>query len=254
MPDKKRKITLKSILITVLSIGTTLFLFSTAFLWSDFNNKLNICQIKFSETKVLDNHIYNLMLADLIGLNHNQINLSEISKIIESHPYVKATRISNIYPGKLQIEIIEREPIALLNTQPMLMLDAEGYVLPNEQTIKAYNLPILTNFNPSIELYPAGKKALSVKVNECIYWINKIKSNYSSLYNNLSEIKITSDNDMELILNDFPTHIYLGKDQLWSRINILQEFEKELGSRKITDFSYLDIRYDNQIIAKRRRS
>jgi hypothetical protein len=59
---------------------------------------------------------------------------------------------------------------------------------------------------------------------------------------------------MELILFDYPTHIYLGNDQLWSRINILKEFEKELGSKKITDFNYLDIRYDNQIIAKRRRS
>ena len=254
MFSNKKRTKLNSILISALSIITILFLFSVAFLWSEFNNKLNVSQINFSETNVLDNDIYNMMLSDLIGTNHNKINLSKISKVLESHPYVKATRVSNIFPGKIQIEIIEREPIALLNTQPMLMLDAEGYVLPNEKTLKNYNLPILTNFNPSLKLYPSGEKALSVKVNECIYWINKIRFNYSSHYKNLSEIKITSTNDMELILFDYPTHIYLGNDQLWSRINILKEFEKELGSKKITDFNYLDIRYDNQIIAKRRRS
>jgi cell division septal protein FtsQ len=103
-------------------------------------------------------------------------------------------------------------------------------------------------------LYPAGEMALSVKVKDCISWLSRIHNNYTSLYNNLSELKMTSTNEMELILSDHPTHIYLGQDKVWSRINTLKQFEKKLQPKKISDFSYLDMRYENQVIAKERHS
>ena len=59
---------------------------------------------------------------------------------------------------------------------------------------------------------------------------------------------------MELILADEPTQIFLGNDDVWSRIEILQNFEKRLTPKKISDYSYLDMRYKNQIIVKGRRS
>ena len=67
-------------------------------------------------------------------------------------------------------------------------------------------------------------------------------------------MKMTSANEMELILADEPTHIYLGNDQVWPRIEILRKFEQGLTPKKISDYSYLDMRYKNQIIAKGRRS
>jgi cell division septal protein FtsQ len=203
---------------------------------------------------VLESRVYEATLGNIIGISPEQIRLNDISDLMESHPYVKAARVSHQYPGTIQIEILERQPIALLKMDPMVMLDAEGVVLPTLNNFGDFNLPVLTNFNPEPELYPAGEKALSVKVRECIDWLSRIQVEYESLYDNLSEMKMTSTNEMELILADHPTRIYLGQDQLWARIEILKQFEEELGSKKISDFSYLDMRYENQIIAKGRRS
>ena len=36
------------------------------------------------------------------------------------------------------------------------------------------------------------------------------------------------------------------------KIEILKKFETELLPKKLSDFSYLDMRYDNQVIAKNR--
>ena len=69
---------------------------------------------------------------------------------------------------------------------------------------------------------------------------------------NISEMKMTSDNHMNIILSDYPTRIFLGKDQIWKKIKILKEFETELLPNKLSDFSYLDMRYNNQVIAKNR--
>ena len=241
-------------LVSFVSFSLIIGVIWTAFWWSGFRESLTITQVRFGKTNILNTHIYEAALGDIIGSNPNDIELKAMSDLIESHPYVKAARVSHQYPGMIQIEIIERQPIALLKTEPMVMLDAEGVVLPNVENLGDFNLPILTNFNPEPDLYPPGQITRSVKVKECIVWLSQIEKEYESLYNNLSEMKISSSNEMELILADHPTQIYLGQDQLWHRIEILKQFEKELGQKKISDFAYLDIRYENQIIAKGRLS
>ena len=251
---KKQKINWIRMIISFISVSMVIALIWTAFWWSEFRNSLVIDQVKFGKTTVLESRVYEATLGNIIGISPEQIRLNDISDLMESHPYVKAARVSHQYPGTIQIEILERQPIALLKMDPMVMLDAEGVVLPTLNNFGDFNLPVLTNFNPEPELYPPGKKVLSVKVRECIDWLSRIQVEYESLYDNLSEMKMTSTNEMELILADHPTRIYLGQDQLWARIEILKQFEEELGSKKISDFSYLDMRYENQIIAKGRRS
>ena len=251
---KKQKINWIRMIISFISVSMVIALIWTAFWWSEFRNSLVNDQVKFGKTTVLESRVYEATLGNIIGISSEQIRLNDISDLMESHPYVKAARVSHQYPGTIQIEILERQPIALLKMDPMVMLDAEGVVLPTLNNFGDFNLPVLTNFNPEPELYPAGEKALSIKVRECIDWLSRIQVEYESLYDNLSEMKMTSTNEMELILADHPTHIYLGQDQLWARIKILKQFEEELGSKKISDFSYLDMRYENQIIAKGRRS
>ena len=117
-----------------------------------------------------------------------------------------------------------------------------------------YNLPVLSNFNTDSGLYPNGKQALSTKVIECTSIIKQLKNRYTNLYDNLSELKITSDNEIELILADHPTHIYLGNKNIYNRIHILKEFENKLKPNSISNFNYLDFRYENQIIANNRKS
>jgi len=63
---------------------------------------------------------------------------------------------------------------------------------------------------------------------------------------------MTANNEMQLILSEQPTHIYLGVDEIWMRLNTLKNFETKLNHKKLSDFNYLDMRYDNQIIVKSR--
>ena len=183
-----------------------------------------------------------------------QDKIHEITKRIEEHPYVKAARVSKHYPSQIRIEIMEREPIAIVNKDPMVLLDESGFVLPDLGNLNNHILPVMSNFNSDEEFYPHGKKALSVNIIECISLLSQLKEQYDGLYDNLSEIKMSASNEIELILADQPTHIFLGNQDIDSRINILKEFEKELRPKSISGYSYLDIRYNNQVIAKRRHS
>ena len=54
-----------------------------------------------------------------------------------------------------------------------------------------------------------------------------------------------------MILAENPTIIMLGNNDTHNKIDLLKAFEKTIGTKKeITDFAYLDMRYNNQVIAK----
>tara|TARA_B100000073_G_C23560195_1_gene503785 strand:- start:17 stop:781 length:765 start_codon:yes stop_codon:yes gene_type:complete len=220
--------------------------------WCINSNHLILENISISNTKIIENEEFHNLVNGFIGNSLEDIKIDSISKIVEKHPYVEAARVSKWYPSKIKIELIEREPIAILNIKPMVLLDKYGFVLPYKTSKTNFNLPILNNFNTNLDYYPYGNKALSENVGNCIEWLNRIKIEYPSLYQDISEMKMTSENNIDLILAEYPTQIFLGKNHIWTKIEILKKFEKELLPKKLSDFGYLDMRYNNQVIAKNR--
>ena len=200
--------------------------------WSLISNNLILEEISISNTKIIEKNEFYDLASGFLGKPLEDVNLANVSKIIEEHPYVEAARVSKWYPSKIKIELIEREPIAILNVEPMILLDKNSFVLPNKIAKSNFNLPILNNFNTDLNLYPSGGKVLSENVENSIKWLQKIKIEYPSLYSDISEMKMTSDSHMNIILSEYPTRIFLGKNQIWAKIEILKKFETELSPKK----------------------
>jgi cell division septal protein FtsQ len=221
-----------------------------SFSWSKYKNKNLLSHVMISDTKINNRTLYENYFNQI--LKSNSLSYPNYINYIEEHPYIKTARISRHFPDKILVEIIERDPIVFLNTNPKIFLDEEGYVLPYQENISKIDLPIMTNINPNKNLYPSGQKVLSKKVIECISWLSLINKNYKDLYNDISEIKMSSTDEMEIILAENPTNIYFGQKQLLKRIKNLVQFQKLLEPKKLSDFAYLDMRFENQIIAKER--
>ena len=64
------------------------------------------------------------------------------------------------YSGTNNIAVYEREPIAMVNSTDLIMLDVDGICLPIEEN-SAISLPILSNFTTDQESYPLGRKTKS---------------------------------------------------------------------------------------------
>ena len=227
-----------------------LFTIAFSFKWSELNNQNESINILISKTSVIQNNSYQKYVNDL--WIDEKMTYALFKKTIEEHPYIKAARVSKHFPEKIHVEIIERNPIAYLNTDPMIFLDSEAYILPNQNYNEYINLPILTSINPNKDLYPIGNKVISKNITKCISLLSAIKNQYGSLYENISEIKMSSNENIEIILSDEPTHIYFGNTNINDRIKHLVEFSKLLKPKSLSNFIYLDMRFDNQIIAKER--
>ena len=247
-----KKNNIELIICSIMSLIIMLLIY-VSFSWSSYTKLSQLKEIKISGSSIISDKEYSSKLEPLKGVELEEINLREVSILLESHPYVKAARVSRQYPSTLSVEIVERQPVAMLNIDPILMLDRDGIILPDQGKADDYIIPFLSGFNPAKELYPAGQQTISVKVQETMELITRIVDTYPSLYGNISEVTLNANDEYVIILADYPTKVILGNIDIWSKIEILGKFKNSLrNKRQLSDYNYLDLRYTNQVIAKER--
>ncbi|NIA18577.1 MAG: FtsQ-type POTRA domain-containing protein [Simkaniaceae bacterium] len=222
--------------------------------WAEFTDSTRIAAIRIKGPSIIQNSEYLDILPAIDSTSILSLDMDLIHTRLEQHPYVKAARISRRFPKCVVIELIERQPIAWVNNSANIYVDREGFILPYREKLDDLDLPIMSNFNPAPELYPEGKLVISQPVRQAGEILNWMLRSYPTLYENLSEIRLNPSDDYELVLEHYPTRVILGKAHLYTRLSILKEFESTLlTKRSLTDYAYLDLRYNNQVIVRERR-
>ncbi|MBT3478850.1 MAG: FtsQ-type POTRA domain-containing protein [Candidatus Marinimicrobia bacterium] len=246
---KKQNISMRQII----GAGLTL-LFLLTFLgaakWANYRQSFDMNKIRISGYEILEKADYQKIIDKFNIQSIHDADLGEIAESIETNPFVKAARVSRHYPNQLRINIVERQPLAILNLESLLMIDDEGVVLPDHAYSHSALIPILSGFNSAKDLYPEGEKTYSIKVKEAVNILTKISNGYPKLYENISELTLNKDDEYVLILADRPTRVILGKKDILLKLNILKNFDNALGQRQLTDYRLLDMRYKKQLVAR----
>ena len=244
----------KSILVMFnmfLIIASIAIILNFSFSWAKLKNTFIEPEIILSGSIEYDQKSYIAHITKVTGEIANQLPSNKILEALMMHPFVQASRVSYRYPNKILIELKEREAFAIINKDPLVILDRDCFVLPIEDNFNNYDIPILSKFNSDNNLYPIGEKSLSVKVQETIFWLSSLYKLYPDFYSSISEVLLENGDEIVLILNEYPTKVLLGDTDTMKKIEILKKFEQTIKeTKKITDYAYLDIRYNNQIIAK----
>ena len=218
--------------------------------WAKYNNSLQINNIYFHGNEFLTNKRLKNILNSIEMDNIHLINLTEISKLLEKDFFIEAVRASKHFPNKLEIEIIEREPIAVINIDEPLLIDRNGIILPKNEIANKKLIPFLSGFNQNKNFYNLGKKTTSKKMQEAIALLKELKIEYPKLYNNLSELTLNNSNEFVMILLDYPTKVNLGSKKINNKLEIIQNFESMLKEENLSTFASIDLRYKNQIITQ----
>lgn len=244
----------KSILVMFnmfLIIASIAIILNFSFSWAKLKNTFIEPEIILSGSIEYDQKSYIAHITKVTGEIANQLPSNKILEALMMHPFVQASRVSYRYPNKILIELKEREAFAIINKNPLVILDRDCFVLPIDDNFNNYDIPILSKFNSDNNLYPIGEKSLSVKVQETIFWLSSLYELYPDFYSSISEVLLENGDEIVLILNEYPTKVLLGDTDTMKKIEILKKFEQTIKeTKKITDYAYLDIRYNNQIIAK----
>ena len=216
-----------------------IFLLISMGLFASFTNNNNFTETNinylstgyFDNKKVVDSLINNKQLSDLIHLNEFQKIENELKKI-------NSIRTVDIYRNtylELEIDIIDREPIAILS-QSNSYMDSSGMI------IKKYYMS--NDSLPEIKgIISDGMEFKILKVitalDEDIFFKNKLQ------FINLK------GEDIFLNIKDFDFDIRLGNEfKLKNKLNMLKGFYLYLSNNSANKkYKQIDLVFNNQLIA-----
>ena len=242
----KKYISLISVVSTII---VSIIMCFFALKWANFKNIYNVKNINIHGTNFFDKSIIEEKNQEIMSNNILRSDLKSYKDKILQLDHIVDCQISRQFPSTINVVVFEREPIALINSDELIILDSEGVCLPVEYC--NLSLPILSNFKSNSELYPKGSKTASNNVMIAVDLMKYTKDNFSSIYDDISEFVFNEKSEYEVILKNGKTRIMLGKSNLSKKIKYLNSFEKALESQKeITDYKYIDLRFANQVIVR----
>ena len=241
-----------TIIIFSLTSGLFILLIWSSFKWGSFSQNVNISNIKITGNELIPVEEYHKLVDSCTGISIFSTDVRKISSIIEKHSHVSSARVSRMLPKGLLIEITERQPIAMVNATPPMLLDRHGILFPLRGSFSDYTLPVLSNFVSTNISYHEINKNQPKSMEAAKQILQVLAEEHPRLLENISELRLNYHKDFEIILLEQPTKIVLGKNQHIKKLNVLIKFENQLQliNKNITDYKNLDLRYDSQVVAQ----
>src|SRR5215472_14223681 len=93
-------------------------------------------------------------IASAIGAgaepNLFRLSLDDVRREVEAIPWVQSASLRRVFPNHLQVEVIERKPVAYVNTgNGLKLVDREG-VLLEKPSEAAFDFPVVTGIDSSM--------------------------------------------------------------------------------------------------------
>ncbi len=159
------------------------------------------------------------------------LNLKEISKKIEAHPWIRSVRITRRLPNKLIIVVSERKPVALLKKKKLFFFDSEGVLFKEVRPGDEFDYPVITGVErPVQEIY----RLLEMSGQSQILPGSRI-----------SEIHMDKDQGLTFYTTGETIQVKLGRGDLsrkWSRLEtILKNTRKRELLPQTIDLDYKDL-------------
>ena len=118
-----------------------------------------------------------LSLTVMEGMpNLFSVNLKEVVKRLESHPWIEQVRVRKVFPNKIFIQVEERKPMAIIQLEELYYIDTRGEVFSPLGEKDEYNYPYLTGLTRQVlDKEPAEAKRLITKALELLRVVDQEK-------------------------------------------------------------------------------
>jgi cell division protein FtsQ len=178
------------------------------------------------------------------------LDLTRIHQRVRKNPFVKDVLVQRNLPNGVDIQIVERTPVAVVSAGELLYIDADGVVLPSVHTEAMLDLPVITGAVSAQECIP-GKMITRQPVREALRLLNLAQELSESLPRRISEVNIRDDGELVVYTVEFGVPVLIGQGDLAPKLMKLEAFWKEIVSNRGTpELASLDVRFQDRVIAR----
>jgi cell division protein FtsQ len=167
-------------------------------------------------------------LQEMSGLNFElsllAINVDEVQKKLEKHPWVRAVEVEKQFPHSLLIRVEKEEPRALVVADKLYYMNRFGKVFKEVGPGEPVDFPIITGVSTD-ERDREKQVGFSMRV---LQFLESQGDPWS--LKNLSEIHVKKDGDVSLYFSFLPAAIKMRAQNLESKMDELKKVVEHLSS------------------------
>lgn len=262
---KRNKLTTKKIIILIVIVAivsASAIVLAGKWRGKDVYRKITLS----GNFTISDNEILKLAgLTENIELSDEEINENEIINKLKVHNDIKKVLVTKIPPDEIAIQIVEKNPIAIINDDNSLkLIDEELELYPFDNKGKVFDLPVINGLEKTDSIskkYSNKKDEFGLK--SAVYVLININRESKFLNSCISEINIAGNGKYILYSSDKGFPIYIPKltnkifesreeqNDLTYRIKCLKYFfENIYPGERAKNISSVDLTFSNQLIIK----
>jgi cell division protein FtsQ len=166
---------------------------------------------------------------------------------LRDHPGVREARILRRPPGHLILEIVEREPVALLPTPALTPVDVDGAFLPIDPAAHRLDLPLL---HPRRDPGAGGPPLTATQIRALASELPQLAALDPDLLASVSDLGLDSWGDIVLRLESGVTVHYrppLSPRRLQEGLLVLADVRERHPDRRA---SAIDLRFADQVVVR----
>jgi len=167
-------------------------------------------------------------LPDLAGLSFNlsllAIDVDEVQKKLEKHPWIRAVEVEKQFPHSLFIRVEKEEPRALVAADKLYYLNRYGHLFKEVGPDEAVDFPIITG----VEADDADRERQVGFSLQVLQFLESQKEPWS--LKNLSEIHVKKYGEVSLYFSFLPAAVKLRTQNLGSKMEELKKVVEHLSS------------------------
>ena len=215
-----------------------------------WKSSLRVTRVTLQGNRIVEaNELFQLAQVQRGSLIYD-IDLKAIQRNLLSQCYVKEAIVERNLPSTIQLTVVERTPIALVNRADIVYLDEDGVILPHSISKELFDLPVLSGLKlgPRISY---GNVVHDARALEALKILKGAKLVNSELYHLISEIQVRNDSDMVFYTAEGGVPVIFGNGNVADKLVRLDAFWNQvIEERGLKNLQYVDLRYDDQVVAR----
>jgi len=232
-------------LLGLLSVFIGLIVFANV-----WKSSLRVSRVTLEGNRIVEaNELFQLAQVRRGSLIYD-IDLKAIQRNLLSQCYVKEATVERNLPSTIQLTVVERTPIALVNRPDIVYLDEDGVILPHSISKALFDLPVLSGVKLDGTV-SFGSTLKDARAMEALQILQAAKLVNNELYHLISEIQIRADSDMVFYTAEGGVPVIFGEGNIADKLVRLDAFwDQVIRQRGLQNLQYVDLRYDDQVVAR----
>jgi cell division protein FtsQ len=179
-------------------------------------------------------------------LNLVFLDTDEITRRLESHPWIRNATVVKRLPDRVLVKIQERKPVAVVDIEGDLSyMDPEGEVLGQVRPGEALDFPVITGMGK--EVWHARSATGGRDVQQALVLLRVLRT--TPAMGRVSEIHVDRSKGLSFFLEGFPFPAFVGWSDFSAKTRRLAKSLPDLSS-PANVFESVDLRFSDQIVVR----